>query len=218
MVKPEFFDSESLGACSIQARLAFIGLWVTGDDYGNQKAQASRLKLKIFPYDSMSDDEFIGYLCELEEVGCIKGYVVDGERYITVPNFSTYQTVRKPSKSSIPVPPKSTENQRRTRVLHEWRNGAVPVSSYDGSDTQVQHQYDTSNPKERKKEGSKGFLTKPFANESGSDVAAAAKAAPPSPPKCPMCGTEVERTGMPDPDAWWCPNCKDNFAYGKVVA
>lgn len=53
---------------------------------------------------------------------------------------------------------------------------------------------------------------------SGSDVAAAAKAAPPSPPKCPMCGTEVERTGMPDPDAWWCPNCKDNFAYGKVVA
>ena len=35
MVKPEFFDSESLAKCSMAARLAFIGLWVEADDFGH---------------------------------------------------------------------------------------------------------------------------------------------------------------------------------------
>lgn len=195
MVKPEFFDSESLGACSITARLAFIGLWVTGDDYGNQKAQASRLKLKIFPYDNMTEGEFIDLLCELEQAGCVKGYVVDDERYINIPNFSTYQTVRKPSKSSIPEPPKSTVKAKRTKVLQEWRNGESPVTKHDGSTTQVQHQYDTSNPNERKNEGREGVLTNSFSNEIGaSDGAAVAEATPPSAFQCPTCGMEMERT------------------------
>lgn len=218
MVKPEFFDSESLGACSIQARLAFIGLWVTGDDYGNQKAQASRLKMKIFPYDTMTDDEFIGFLCELEETGCIKGYIVDGERYINVPNFSTYQTVRKPSKTSIPAPPKSVEKQRRTTVIHEWRNGGAMVTEYDGSTTPVRHQYDTSNPKERKKEGSNSVFTHTIANEYEQAGAVAGKPAP-APARCLLCGDELTRTGMKDPNEYWfCSTCKDFYHREKVSA
>lgn len=218
MVKPEFFDSENLGACSIPARLAFIGLWVMGDDYGNQKAQASRLKLKIFPYDTMTDDEFIGLLCELEETGCIKGYVVEGERYINVPNFPIYQTVRKPSKSSIPEPPKSTVKARRTKVLQGWRNGDVPVSEDGGSTPPVRYQYATSDPKERKKEGSEGVLTHTFAKERGASVGADALGAPPAAPRCPLCETSVTfdaRSGM-----WRCSNCGDVFetpGYGEVA-
>ena len=195
MVKPEFFDSESLGACSIAARLAFVGLWVTSDDYGNQKAQASRLKLKIFPYDTMTDGEFIALLCELEEVGCVKGYVIDGERYISIPNFATYQTVRKPSKSSIPEPPKSTEKARRTKVLRQWRNGGAPVSEDGGSSAPVRHQYDTSGP-ERKKEGKKEVCVYTHTSErrGAADGAAADRSAPPSAPSCPKCGSGLMET------------------------
>lgn len=216
MVKPEFFDSESLGACTIAARLAFIGLWVTGDDYGNQKAQASRLKLKIFPYDTMTDDEFIGLLVELEETGCIKGYVIDGVRYITVPNFDTYQTVRKPTKSGIPKPPENVVNQRRTTVLKEWKAG-VKLDEYDTSTPLVRHQYDTSNAK-RKKEGKKEVvvLQQQLPKEIASIDADADKAASLSAIRCPKCGSAMTKTGQRRPGTdnfiWRCSECFEEIS------
>lgn len=218
MVKPEFFDSESLGACSVAARLAFIGLWVMGDDYGNQKMQVSRLKTKIFPYDSMTDGDFVDLLCELEEVGCIKGYTVDGDRYITVPNFQTYQTVRKPSKSSIPEPPKSVSRQRQTKAVREWRTGTSPVAEHDGTTAPVTHQYGTSDAQKKEVKKEVVVLQQQLPKEGAAADAAADGTAPPSAPCCPLCGTALERTGMPDPDWWWCGNCKDFFAREKVVA
>ena len=141
MIKPDFFDSESLSECSIEARLAFIGLWVMGDDYGRQKAQIRRLRTRIFPYDEMDDESFSMLLCELERVGCIKAYEIDGERYIYVPNFSVYQTVRKPSASSVPAPPKSVEKLLKTTLVQQWCATSAPLV-----------------PLERKKEVSKECL------------------------------------------------------------
>lgn len=104
MIKPEFFTSESLAECSSYARLCFIGLWVFADDYGREKFSPRVLKSQIFPLDDMTVDEFIGCMCELEEVGCIRLYT-DGENvYYEVPNFSIYQTVKNPSKTNIPQP------------------------------------------------------------------------------------------------------------------
>lgn len=214
MVKPEFFDSESIGACSIQARLTFIGLWVTGDDYGNQKAQLSRLKLKIFPYDNMTEGEFLGYLCELEEVGCIKGYEIDGERFITVPNFGTYQTVRKPSKSSIPEPPKETQKARKTTVIRRWKTGAQNVEN-DTSTPLVRHQCATSNAKERKKEGrNRDILNISIPNEVGATSGADVDNSTPLAAQCPQCGSSLTRTGMPNPDYWFCDGCKQLYPQG----
>lgn len=213
MVKPEFFDSESLALCSIEARLCFIGLWVMGDDYGNQKAQLSRLKQRIFPYDKMAAGAFLDLLCELEEVGCVKGYELEGERYINVPNFSTYQSVRKPSKSNVPEPPKSTAKAKRTTVIHQWRNGDAPVTHQYGSDTPVAHQYATSVP-ERKKEGKKEVvvLQQQLPKEEGaSDGAAVGEPTPPSAPECPICGIAMELTGAHKGDRALhrCPLCAE---------
>ena len=208
MIKPEFFDSESLALCSMGARIAFIGLWVMGDDYGNQKAQMSRLKHRIFPYDSISQDEFIGYLCELEEVGCIKGYEIDGERYITVPNFNSYQTVRKPSSTNVPKPPKAVEKAKRTTVIHQWRTSGAPVTYQCGSDALVTH-YDGTSVPERKKEGSKEVFTDFFANEYASDGADAAEAAPPSAPICPLCSSPLKMVASKDGIKWHCRICGD---------
>ena len=199
MVKPEFFDSESLGACSIAARLCFIGLWVIGDDYGNQKLQPSRMRMKVFPYDEMDDAAFMSLLDELEQAGCIKCYERDGERFLNIPNFAVYQTVRKPSASNIPEPQEAVKKAKRTRKLMEWRT----------STSLVRNQYATSADKERKKEGSKETLTGFFTNESASDEAAAADAAPPSAPICPLCSSPLKMLASKDGIRWSCQICGD---------
>lgn len=210
MVKPEFFDSESLAMCSVGARLCFIGLWVMGDDYGNQKCQFVRLKHRIFPFDDMPDETFAGYLEELESVGCIKAYEVDGERFITTPNFTTYQTVRKPSKSSTPEPPKSVARQRRTSLIHQWRTSDAPVVDDGCSDAPVTHQYATSDP-ERKKEGSNFSLREKIANEREREAAAVERStAMRSNGLCPDCSGPLRFVpgSWDTADQWWCDKCR----------
>lgn len=102
MIKPSFFSSESLAECSYPARIAFIGLWTCADDFGKEKFSPRVLRSQIFPLDDVSIEEFIGYMAELEEVGCIRLYVVGDSVYYHVPNFKTYQTVNNPSKTNIP--------------------------------------------------------------------------------------------------------------------
>lgn len=210
MIKPEFFDSESLAVCSIEARLAFIGLWVMGDDYGNQKAQLFRLQHRIFPYDEMDIGHFLDLLCELEEVGCIKGYEIDGERYINVPNFSSYQTVRKPSGTTVPEPPKATSSTRVTTVIRGWRTSDAPVAHQCDSDAPVTHQYATTTP-ERKKERSNFSLREKIAKEMhASGGADAVETAPPS-MQCPNCDADLKPTDSHrgDRQLFLCPLCAE---------
>lgn len=218
MVKPDFFDSESMGLCSYAARIAFIGLWVMGDDYGNQKAQIYRLRRRIFPCDAMTDDEFMAILCELEEVGCIKGYEVDGERYINVPNFGVYQSVRKPSKTNIPEPPKQTANARRTTVIHKWRTSSAPVAHHGGTNAPVTHECATSDP-ERKKEGRKEVVLQQLLSSCGEEHGAdAVETAPRSSHACPECGEAMEPTSSRATGTgeriWRCPGCGEEARHG----
>lgn len=120
MIKPEFFDSSSLAECSFAARLAFIGLWVMGDDKGNAKLALKKLKRQIFPDDDMSLEEFEGLLAELENQGCIKVYEVDGDEYINTPNFTVYQTVKNPSKTTIPEPPETLKKKKTTNRFRAY--------------------------------------------------------------------------------------------------
>lgn len=116
MVKPDFFDSGSLAACTIPARLVFIGLWVMADDKGNMKFEERKLMRQLFPYDDIDPRALIVWLAELEEVGCIKVYEPHGDVCISIPNFSVYQTVKNPSKTTVPAPPESLREGPRT----EW--------------------------------------------------------------------------------------------------
>lgn len=116
MVKPDFFDSGSLAACTIPARLVFIGLWVMADDKGNMKFEERKLTRQLFPYDDMDPRMLIVWLAELEEVGCIKVYEPHGDVCISIPNFLTYQTIKNPSKTTVPAPPESLREGPRT----EW--------------------------------------------------------------------------------------------------
>ena len=103
MIKPEFFDSESLAECCWGARLAFIGLMVYADDQGNLKLSLGRLRSHIFD-DECTDEEFAVMLAQLEDVDCIRIYTDGRKAYVNIMNFGTYQTINHPSKTNIPKP------------------------------------------------------------------------------------------------------------------
>ena len=145
MIRPDFFASASLAECSHSARLAFIGLWCMGDDNGNAKLSVKKLNRQIFALDDIPDNEFAGYLGELEEQGCIRVYSAEGETYVNVPNFLLYQTVKNPSKTANPEPPDGLGK----RTHHFSRAGATPA---------LPQHYPSDNPlvtlnKESSKEG-----------------------------------------------------------------
>lgn len=104
MIKPEFFSSESLADCSFAARLCFIGLWTCADDKGHLKFAPMSLRKELFGLDDVSMEEFLGYLAELEAVKCIRLYIAGDGVFIDIPNFGTYQTINRPSKTNIPDP------------------------------------------------------------------------------------------------------------------
>ena len=145
MIKADFFDSGSLAQVSILARYLFIGMWVFADDKGNLKYQTLKLRKQVFPYDEMDEETFVDALVSLEDVGCIYGYEIDGERYIAIPNFLTYQTINRPSSSTIPEP----ETVTNKHLIRLWKT----VENYNTHG--VFSEYSVSTHHERKKEGRK---------------------------------------------------------------
>lgn len=179
MVKPDFFASESLGACRPEARLAFVGLWVNADDKGHLKCQFGRLRRAVFPYDAITDMSFAYLLAELERVGCISGYEIDGERYLCVRNFATYQTIQRPSKTAIPEPP---EGMGRTGVLPSWIAELWPLVDVENpvdNPTLNEHSMST-HPKERRKEGRRVYLEDSSSSEVKESGAVENRGCPPS--------------------------------------
>lgn len=105
-IKPEFWESESLGRVSRDARLLFIGLWMLADDSGRARGglrESSRaLASLLFPYDDDAKSLASGWLQELIKEGCVINYEVGGNHYLEIPNFLKHQRIDKPSKSKYP--------------------------------------------------------------------------------------------------------------------
>lgn len=84
-IKPGFFRNEELCSLSSWHRLCFAGLWLQADKAGRMEDRPKRLKADIFPYDDL---DFEGLLQDLAERGFIIRYLVDGKRYICIPEDS----------------------------------------------------------------------------------------------------------------------------------
>lgn len=146
MIKPEFFSSESLSECTFAARLCFIGLWTCADDKGHLKFSVKKLRKELFGLDDVTMDEFIGFLAELEQAGCIRFYVVGEAAYINIPNFPVYQTINHPSKTNIPEPSMGTPvalrehygstppNELTNELVKNARGGAADAPPALGDD------------------------------------------------------------------------------------
>jgi hypothetical protein len=101
-IKPEFWESESLGRVSREARLLFIGLFSCCDDVGRARASSRLLASRLFPYDEDAFKKLPSWISELEKQGCIRLYQVDGESYLDIPKWQNHQKIDKPSASKLP--------------------------------------------------------------------------------------------------------------------
>ncbi len=101
-IKPEFWESESLGRVSREARLLFIGLFSCCDDVGRARGSSRLLASRLYPYDDDAFKRLPGWISELEKQGCIRQYQVDGEAYIDIPKWQNHQKIDKPSASKLP--------------------------------------------------------------------------------------------------------------------
>ena len=101
-IKPEFWESESLGRVSREARLLFIGLFSCCDDSGRTRASSRLLASRLYPYDEDAGRLLERWLAELEAQGCIRRYTVEGDKYLDIPKWLSHQKIDKPSTSKLP--------------------------------------------------------------------------------------------------------------------
>lgn len=114
-IRPEFYDSESMGNVSWDARFVFECLWSYVQDNGVNRDNARMIRGTCMPYDS---DEVIprieAALDELEAVGCVVRYTWRGKRLLWLPGFLTYQKIDRPSTCLFPTPQQVEEGEGST--------------------------------------------------------------------------------------------------------
>lgn len=101
-IKPDFWTDEKIVELSAFARLLFIGLWNFADDDGRMVYSPKKIKMQIFPSDSLDISELFG---EIRRESLIDIYVVDGVEYLQVVGFAKHQKIDKRSPSKLPENP-----------------------------------------------------------------------------------------------------------------
>ena len=116
-IKPGFFKNDLLAECHPLARILFAGLWCEADREGRMEDRPKRLKAECLPYDECDINDLLG---QLAERGFIDRYVVEGQAYIQIPQFSEHQNPHvRESASSIPAKPDSRHNLGSAKVVPE---------------------------------------------------------------------------------------------------
>lgn len=109
-IDPSFFSSDQVVACSMAARLLFIGTWMIADREGLLRDEPTRIRRHIFPDDAVDIDAL---LAELERVGLIDRYLVDDVACIAIPAFKQRQHIHvREQPSKLPQPPRDREKAR----------------------------------------------------------------------------------------------------------
>ncbi len=98
---PGFFSDRKLTGLPYEARLLFAGLWCRSDDYGRGLYLPKSIEGDVFPVDTVN---IVELLLMLENVGLIRLYDNDGERFYEVSNWNVYQSPKYKSKNKMPDP------------------------------------------------------------------------------------------------------------------
>lgn len=97
-IKPEFWTSEQIAECSVNARLLFIGLWNFCDDSGVMPSSLKGIKMKVFPGDDdVTSENIQRMLAELSANRLIVFYVVDEQEYLRVTGWHKHQKIDQPT-------------------------------------------------------------------------------------------------------------------------
>lgn len=133
-LKPNFFASEQLAACSHLARLLFAGLWCIADREGKLLDRPTRIKAELFPYEPVPDVE--SQLAELAREGLILRYVVGAQRLIKVLEFVRHQNPHpRETPSELPEPCNYTASNNEDMLSPAGSSGSSGSSDPGSSST-----------------------------------------------------------------------------------
>lgn len=120
-IKPEFWTSEQVMACSTTARLLFVGLWNFCDDAGRMPVSFKTIKALVFPADDFTADDIARMFDELSSNGLLFTYSVDGKNFFQVTGWH-HQRIDRPQKPKCPPPP-SEHSSNTLRSFAVGREG-----------------------------------------------------------------------------------------------
>lgn len=146
-IKPGFFKNELLAELPAEARLLFIGLWTLADRRGRLEDRPKRIKMEIFPADSVDVDELLQALSDanfIERYGAtpVQLGCKHQRQYIQILSFEKHQHPHKNEKDSdIPTPEElgactgEAPEQHRTNPADSLiPDSLIPDSEPEGSD------------------------------------------------------------------------------------
>jgi hypothetical protein len=87
-IKPSIYVNEELAELPIAARWLFVGLWTMADREGRMEDRPRRIKMTIFPGDTIDVEPLLDGLAGKE---LIVRYEVEGAAYIWIPGFAKHQ-------------------------------------------------------------------------------------------------------------------------------
>lgn len=107
-IKPEFWDSESVGALSFGARLLFIATWNLADDEGRLRWNCNLLNGHAFTYDNVPTEQVQKWMNELVDGDFVVSFEAGDKvksTYAVIVNWNRHQKIDRPQPSKLPAPP-----------------------------------------------------------------------------------------------------------------
>lgn len=105
-IKPEFWESESVGRLSFGARLLCIASLNLADDEGLLRWNEAFLMSQVFAYDDVLTEQISEWMRELVNESIIFPYKssTSNQRLGWIVNFRTHQVINRPQPSKLPAP------------------------------------------------------------------------------------------------------------------
>lgn len=126
-IKPGFFCNEVLAEMDFATRLLFIGLWTEADRDGKLEDRPKKIKMALFPDDSVDVDSMLNVL----HVGdLITRYSVGALKVIKINAWAKHQSPHHTEKKSIlPDNHESQVNNATLTVKEQEQDGGNPPDS-----------------------------------------------------------------------------------------
>ena len=156
-IRPEFYQSESVGSMTWKARLVFINLWSYVEDNGVNLDNPRLFRGQCMPYDDSVLDGIEDAFAELEQCGSIIRYERDGKRLLFVPGFEKWQNITRPGTCHY-LPPDGWDKRGR-KIIPEDSGQLQEHSCESPEDSGQLHDCSRSrsSSKSRKKEEENKF-------------------------------------------------------------
>jgi hypothetical protein len=145
-IKPEFFHHEAIASCTPHARLLAIALLQLADGAGRMRWIPMQVHAHAFPFEDQLDVAELAN--ELEAIGYLVRYAVDGKKYACIPGFSVHQRITgKEAETESQYPP----FQGETTGNQQGNTECFPEKHLDAQERERERERE----KEREKEGEK---------------------------------------------------------------